>query len=288
LTGPDISVKNGDEKALLDAISNLKTRNYTMSGDRTAVGLSSIPASPRFVAEVTKLEFPNGAMVKAVNTHIDVTDEFNKQDRITGKSDQAPLSLFADEKPENTIDLLRGFSSVGNSDVAIATNEETTIHVNMSVKAVSHRAVVDFVETNKNLFSDEQYQTISQHESYSNESQAPTLLLGIMGLKLGGSFEYFSMGNKMEISPFDADGFEFIEVLSDLINKDLTLSGDCTAVGLFAVATEPFVYVDVLRITLPSGVSFRVIDTNPIVDDEEKKGMNRVTVKDGQPPLSLK
>ncbi len=298
----DISTRSEEESAFLEAIRQLEETRYEMAGIRTAVGLSMIPASPKYWAKVTRIDFPDGHRLKSVNTHVVVTDENDKQERIHGKPDEPPLDLFATEDIEGTVEVLREHSVVMETDTPIKDGEEAVLPIDVPVNAVSHRDIVNFIENNRDLFSDDQYNTIKQHDSYRDSSRAPSLLLGILGVKLGGSFDYFSngysfsnskkfeispYGGQMEISPLDKDDVRFIAALSSLKNRDLVLSGSHTAVGIFGVAATPYVYLDVAKIDLPDGTTFRTIDTNAVVADGFKN-QSQVISKEAQPPLLLK
>ena len=281
------SAEGGAEgKAFLNALEMLEEKAYTLTGTMTAVGQSLIPASPRFLVGITKLTFATGHGIRVIDTRIRVTDADGSQDFIREKPGDAPLRLKAEAPPENTVTLSHGYTAVAHSETGLETGEEAAIQIETAIDAVPHRDLVSFIERNAGLFSDEALDRIRSHASYTDDSRAPALLLGILGLKLGGAFEYFSKGSAFDISPFSEDDEHFIAALTELSDKTLTLSGEHIAVGNFGIATVPYVYVDRVRIALPNGAFIRAVDTNAEVADDA--GDRRwVFSKADQPPLSL-
>ena len=91
----DISPTTPQSEAFLNALNGLVEKEYRLSGPVTAVALSAIPVSPVFYVRVAKLNFVNGVTVRAINTKVTVADENGSQSRVTGKEDEAPLTLTA-------------------------------------------------------------------------------------------------------------------------------------------------------------------------------------------------
>ncbi|MFC1642363.1 hypothetical protein ACFL5O_06705 [Myxococcota bacterium] len=255
------------QQDLLAALSQLESHAYAMQGRRTAVAASVIRASPRYYAKVTRLAFADGSSLRAVNTHLVVTDETGGYGMV-GKANEAPLGLFSAGGFPEALQVTHGYTSVAEAAEELFQGQQVTLEIAQPIQCVSHDTLVTFVHEHANLFSAAEYQAVTVSEPFADASRTPDLLLGILGVKLGGSFEYFVGASKLEMTAYDTDDQEFLTALSALENRSYTLSGSHTVVGAGEFGAIPHVFALTTRVVLPGGGSFEVIGTRVAAGDD--------------------
>ncbi len=276
---------DASQRNFVDALSQLRTRSYTMKGRAAAIANTPIPSSPRFYAEVTRLGFANGTTLRAVNTQLSVTDQQGGSG-LSADPTAPPLALVSNDASAQALEITEGYGAVAQGSGSLEAGGRGVVDVSKPLQCVSHEQLTAFLRDHEGLFAADEYATLTQADFFGDTSRTPDLLLAMLGARFGGSVDYFQGATSLEVGIYDAGDQELAKALSTLENAEHTLTGAHPIVNVGAFAAMPQVFAFSVRVRLPDGHVVRVVGTRAMAAEEDGS-RDDVRSQDGAPALQL-
>ncbi len=171
------------------------------------------------------------------------------------------LASAAAQEKYSTVSVHNGYAVISSNT---SVTKGCTISYNLSVNTtcITEKDVKEFINKNKNLFTDDQYSAITGSSSYKRSGFGAELYNNMLEIVFDHPISTAS------ITAVNSQQQQVLTALHNMIPKQYTLKGTINATGFSYIPTTPYSYLRVTNLKFSDNKLVRVVSDRVLVSDQ--------------------